>query len=1073
MARDGSTSFIATMAAIQPRVFAPELILNIGENLNSLIEVNDSDQGSITTYTFTTTSQAERDGYFQRIDGESRVRIAASEFSIAASELNQLEWVAGQPGTTNGIRLRVTDSQGGSGDWSTEAVSWSTANSRLAIVVDNSYKAWLNGELLGENPWSFESPTDFFDLNLQPGTHVLAIEASDAGGPAAVIAALTRGTSALTTSRSWRIATEEAEGWQTLDFNDSAWGYAREYDSGTWDFGLSREDFLVPTAKWIWDADLENTDKAYLRIRFEIDTNGQIVEPPTPPNKAPIVTVQPWNFNPDEIVNIGSAFGSLFSVSDPEGDAIIEYEFFDNNLSTVSGNFYRVSTNERYTTNQFTIKAEDLHDLEWRAGITNSIDGIRLKATDQYGATNEWQAENAIWRSRRRLSINSPVVNEGELIIFTLSRFDQIDQPLRLWLQVNSGLDKVQIENTQIRELIQSGKRIPLDFNGGVSTLNLDFFRTRFNVIIETENYSTLDVDIYADEQGGGALLGSIAKAIDATSSLQQPQIRLASIGYSYAQSGIPQSFQDLVEIIPDPENHSIVAYTIEDLGLSEGSGYFTFNNARVTSQKIFVNAEDLSSLKWVPGRPGSEEDLVTVLAYDEIGDFSETVTTLLSTGKAPSTYKLESISGYQHVTEGDSFDIRITRYDVNQDPGSASCQWAIFDPQDEITGGRSDFTNVQSDWNTINFGPDGVASSVISLMTKADDITGNKKKVKEGSETVRLWFYNPDVDNQSSDWLDNPAYSFFDFQIHDTPHYVMGPTPTNVEGESSEMTITRFGGGDEMTKAFLKAESLVETLGSKKWKPGYAMSGEDFKPLAEEVKFTKDGINGAKTYSVTLENNKDDQNDGEVFSWALYGRDPAIRLNKNGKPIAPPKPLDYRVANIREAGQRSLQRIDIGGAWNSFIEWGKRLLGYSKPSSPNALPPTEGKQTVRSVGEGLIGVSNGYASVNSSSDQFATAVGSTVKSIDSGNVISTRAVTRLPGKPLVGNDPGSALPKTGAVLQGTDLSGLVGNDSASLVGNDSASYVPGIAGGALIANGGGNLIANGGGNLIANGGGN
>lgn len=110
---------------------------------------------------------------------------------------------------------------------------------------------------------------------------------------------------------------------------------------------------------------------------------------------------------------------------------------------------------------------------------------------------------------------------------------------------------------------------------------------------------------------------------------------------------------------------------------------------------------------------------------------------------------------------------------------------------------------------------------------------------------------------------------------------------------------------------------------------------------------------------------------------------------------------------------------------------------------------------------------------MNSSSDQFATAVGSTVKSINSGNVVSTGAANRLPGKSLIGNDSASYLPKNGSVVQGIELSRLVGNDSASLVGNDSASYVPGIPGGALVANGGGNLVANGGGNLVANGGGN
>jgi hypothetical protein len=937
---------------------------------------------------------------------------------------------------------------------------------RLALVADNGYRVWLDGQLLGENPWSFEGPTDFYDLNLQPGSHVLAIEASDGGGPAAVIAGLTAGNTSLGTSRAWKISTVETSGWQNLNFDDSGWGYAKEFDSGTWDFGLDRASFLVPTAQWIWDADLENTDQAYLRLTFEINEAGQLIPPQAPPNQAPIVAINPQSFNPDEAVNIGNSFNSLFSVSDPDGDRIVAYEFFDSNSSDVSGGFYRISTNEQYITPQFTIKAEDLHDLEWRPGITNTSDGIRLKATDSYGAANEWQSDDTIWRSGRRLSINSPTVKEGENIVFTLSRFDSLERPLGLWLQVNSGLDSVEIEDSEASKVLNGGGRILLSFNEGESMLNLSLFKARTNKTAEPEAYPILDIDIFADEKGGEPLIGGVAKATNVSNA---PKIKVASVGYSYTRSGIAQSFQDLIQPTPDPENHSIVAYTIEDLGPSEGSGYFTFNGQKVTSQKIFVNAEDLSSLKWVPGRPGSGEE-VTVLAYDEIGDFSETVTTSLSTGRAPSTYKLESVSGFQHVSEGDSFDIRITRYDVNQNPGSASCQWAIFNPQDEITGGRSDFTNVEADWNTINFGPDGVASSVISLKTKVDDITGNKKKVKEGSETVRLWFYNPDVDNQSSDWLDNPAYSFFDFQIHDTPHHVMGPIPTNVEGESSEMNITRFGGGNKTTKVFLKAESLVDTLGSKQWKQGYAKSGEDFKPLSKAVIFTEDGI--AKTYSVTLEKNKDDQNDGEVFGWALYDRDPAVNLNTNGKPIARPKPLDYRYANIREPAQRSLQSFDIGKAWNEFIEWGKQLFGFSKPSSPNALPPSDGKQTVRSVGKGSFAISNGYANVNSGSDQFATAIGSTVKSINSGNVVSARAATLLPGKSLVGNDSASVLPKNGALLQGTGLGRLVGNDSASLVGNDSASYVPGIPGGALVANGGGNLVANGGGNLVAQGGG-
>jgi len=1177
---------IAPIASIRPRVFAPGLILNVGENFNSLLEANDPDQDIIATYTFTTTSQAEGDGYFQRINGEVRERITALEFTIAATDLNQLEWVAGEPGTTNRIGVRATDSRGGSSN-STEAVPWSAGNSRLAIVVDNSYKAWLNGALLGENPSSFEGPIDFFDLNLQPGTHVLAIEGNDLGGPAAAIAALTRGTSALTTSRSWKISTEEAEGWQEIDFNDSAWGYAREYDSGTWDFKLDRDNFLVPTAKWIWDHNLYDTDKAYLRFKFEIDANGQIVEPPPPSNKAPFASVQPWNFNPDEIVNIGSAFGSLFSVSDPDGDPIVEYEFFDNNLSDVSGNFYRVSTNERYTTNQFSIKAEDLHDLEWRAGIANSIDGIRLKATDQYGATNEWQAENAIWRSRRQLSINSPVVNEGELIPFTLSRFDQIAQQLGVWLQVNSGLELVEIEDDEIRDRLNRGERILLPFEEGASSIDFNYFTARRNNIVENDPYPALDISLFADASGGEPLISSLAKASDVTpiisvgttdfprsvtrgqklffileresntqeelkvsysisgnaiegvdykkpsgnvifepkefikfievetlpgsrtsptttiqlnlqpgtdyfveadktfdiATVQQPipEITLTQFRepWSHVYAGTPRKFVDFIQVKGDLKRDSITEYKFKEYNNATNSGYFRLDG-RILPGEFTVKADQINDLEWIFGHRGTK-DRIDVSAVNHSNQASNTKTTSIEVGIAPTSYAIESTSGFQHVTEGDSFQIKIRKLDNFEK--NTTLQWAVFDtPTHPITATRDDFHGIKKGWNQISFNKDRFyEETYLNLQTILEGVEN-----VENSETSRIWFYNEELSNGKNKWDQNPAYSYMDFSIHDTPYYWMDKSTNHAEGELASMNVARFGGYDAITDVVIKPETLGDLYKDQRiMKLATGLSdSSDYLAISQTLEFSKDGL----IQSAHTKINRDSTREiAEAFAWSIYDQIPTTSSSKKASTKA--TLMNRRLGTIFDSSENSNKKqllslpswqtvynglASIGGFFSNlgsslYAATGLPALINSLTTSKNsppprtiALPPPSLLSTRQVAGtalanvqgnnqksQGKMGVTEGPVTTHASAALVAQGGGNAVKQ---------------QGGSLVAQGGGNLVAQGGGTLVAQGGGNLVAQGGGTLVAQ---------GGGTLVAQGGGNLVAQGGGNLVAQGGGN
>lgn len=737
--------------------------INIGQNFNGLIDLSNADKALITSLSFKT-SLSNDSGYFQWRDNGLETPILAREFEVSSADIQKLEWVPGPLGTFNGISVRATDRRGGIGAWSAEA-TWKTPD-RLGIVVDNSYKVWLDGTLRGESQNSWGSGIDFFDVEtLQPGTHVLAIEGSDTGGVAGALAGLAYRNSSLGTSRAWRISTQEVTGWQELGFDDSTWNYVKQ-DSSIWDgYGwVNRSSFVVPTAQWIWDDDLENTDRAFLRVKFEIDANGQIIQSapannrppnafvysqwPSPgqrinvgqtfsslfyvndpdgdliteyeffdsnpsadsgyfqrlsssermgtqfsfkakdlsdlewvsgsahtsdgirlkakdlfgitnewqdanviwrSNQAPVVSVLPQRFRPGQQINIGQTFHSLFSVSDPEGDPITDYEFFDSNSSDNSGYFHRISTNEIYYGGQFSIKSEDLNDLEWVAGVTNASDGIRLKATDLYGAINEWQPENSIWSARRRLGINSPVVAEGEIIPFRISREDEINQALTLYLEISSDTDwnRLMIEDAEFREWVNRGSRIPLTFSEGQTSLDLNYFRIRRNNRVETESYPVLDISIYADSHGGEPISGSIAKATDAnlppvgiprlsdrverSSSRTNTTLTLADLVWNY------YSFSD-----PDGDRYDDFYYIISQTSTDPGAGYWTQPDGTVpqgfshnfTTPVLSWEALQNHTYTFVGGRRTSQT--ISVRAADSRGAFSEPMTLTFNVHQAP-----------------------------------------------------------------------------------------------------------------------------------------------------------------------------------------------------------------------------------------------------------------------------------------------------------------------------------------------------------------------------------------------------------------------------------------------------
>lgn len=129
----------------------------------------------------------------------------------------------------------------------------------LDIVADDAYTVWINGQEVGRgHNWRHVDRYDVRKL-LRHGKNVIAVRAVNHSGPAGLLVRLgyvPNGQSklAVMSDHTWKVADKEIPGWQSLDFDDSAWKDARVLGSYArtgpwrdlqWQAG-SQERFHVP-----------------------------------------------------------------------------------------------------------------------------------------------------------------------------------------------------------------------------------------------------------------------------------------------------------------------------------------------------------------------------------------------------------------------------------------------------------------------------------------------------------------------------------------------------------------------------------------------------------------------------------------------------------------------------------------------------------------------------------------------------------------------------------------------------------------------------------------------------------
>jgi len=140
----------------------------------------------------------------------------------------------------------------------------------ITLSADNAEEVYLNGTRLGSSS-SWTKASSYLDI-VQPGSNVLAVKATDAGGIAGLVAQLSWLGQVTVSQRQWRVFTSEVPGWETPGFNDSAWPFATEY--GRYGIGPWFKRVVGfpgnSTAQWIWSADANGDNTVYLRYRFEV-----------------------------------------------------------------------------------------------------------------------------------------------------------------------------------------------------------------------------------------------------------------------------------------------------------------------------------------------------------------------------------------------------------------------------------------------------------------------------------------------------------------------------------------------------------------------------------------------------------------------------------------------------------------------------------------------------------------------------------------------------------------------------------------------------------------------------------
>lgn len=146
------------------------------------------------------------------------------------------------------------------------------------VTCDNSYNLFFNGSFRGSGADWLQAQT--YNLPIQPGKNVVAIECNDAGGVAGLLAELSIAGQRIGSNATWKVSLTAPPNWTDVAFDDSGWANATEYGAygvGPWGTFVCGMPLDTP-ARWIWSSNNDAHDRVYIRVSF---AGPEITPPPS------------------------------------------------------------------------------------------------------------------------------------------------------------------------------------------------------------------------------------------------------------------------------------------------------------------------------------------------------------------------------------------------------------------------------------------------------------------------------------------------------------------------------------------------------------------------------------------------------------------------------------------------------------------------------------------------------------------------------------------------------------------------------------------------------------------------
>ena len=519
-----------------------ERSVHVGQSVSaqSLISVADGDGDAITQYRFWDSGASPASGHFT-INGVTQS--ANTNINVPAANLATVNWIAGSAPGSETVWVQASDGgEGGFGAW----VNWTMTSADVAPVITAADRSVHSGQPV--------AASSLFSVTDADNDAIVQYQFWDGG------AAQSSGYFALSGVR------QGAN--QAIDVSAAQ---------------LANVQFVGGAAA--------GTEMVWVRASDGAAYSAWTGWNMSSGNSAPVVT--PAN----TLLHAGAtvAASTLFTVSDPDGDAITQYTFRDDD-ATDQGGYFTLSGAIMPANAEFSVSAANLGQVAYVAGSSVRAESVSVRASDG-AATGAWQQWYVGWGDTPPLvtAIDGSVSTGASVPVtafFTASDADGDPITYHLSLEGTFALGSREVSF------------YPTAYIHDVDVTQSELATTRLYT------FSTGSPDALVDVLTIRAFDGSLhtIKSANVTILPNHPPAITASDN-SIVLGG--QTAVSALFSVADADGDAVTQYEFIDRGISARSGHFAVSAVvQSAGQPFQVAAADLTQLNYFAGDTAGAEYL-------------------------------------------------------------------------------------------------------------------------------------------------------------------------------------------------------------------------------------------------------------------------------------------------------------------------------------------------------------------------------------------------------------------------------------------------------------------------------